>query len=123
MKIATFAPNTLQIKRNWKLWYFNSEKGIQSKLKKEEGGRRTSEVASTEEPNPSSVYISDFESDSGSELAEKHVFTSHAKNPNTIHFDNSVFTRNDKPENIIMSSQSQNKYNIELSWKHLKAVA
>ena len=39
---------------------------------------------------------------------------SHAKNPNTIHFDNSVFTRNDKPENIIISNQSQNKHNIEL---------
>ena len=86
-----------------------SEKGIQSKPKKEESERRISEVASTEEPNPSSVYISDFESDSGSEIAEKHVFSAHTKNPQAIHFDSPVLTRNNRVEIASISKQSDNK--------------
>ena len=55
------------------------------------------------------MYISDFESDSGSEIAEKHVFSAHTKNPQAIHFDSPVLTRNNRVEIASISKQSDNK--------------
>lgn len=93
------------------------EKGLLTKVKKEDLVKEEIKIEDLVDPNPSAAYADDFESESGSELIERKMIDGKAQEPPVLNYDHTVIPS--KPKIVPVIDHHKKSLDIKPSENHV----